>query len=459
MKSDDGRESHITVELKYIPIKMRLDPSESINNMGTLRVEIYDGADLPAADRNGYSDPYCKFMLNGKQVHKTEVQKKTLHPAWNERFDVAIKSRIAANFMVECWDWDRGGGDDHLGSAEINLNILEPFQTQQVTLGLDGKSGSVRLNMLFKPDYVIRSRQGSSTFQGTFAVPGKVIGAPVKGVGKGAVFVGGNVLRGATFVGRGFRRRKTDGGGEEVIETTEDAASPPERKSNVINSFPPSSTPSVIVNNNRDSTSGPPPQTPTPTSHHRRVPSTGAASTTSAIPSGADVGTATFAVVSASGFDGSNIRVFVRQHTPKGQKEVHKTKIVKLSGTDTRKVQWDPTQETFKVTCPADAQFGVQVKDVHTFGADADLGEGMLVVPDATGAGAGVDKTVHCGHGTVVVRSSFAPSAAGAASPVGASAGVVDGAGLSATPSPARGVSRRFLSKSPRESRQSTPAE
>lgn len=67
--------------MKYIPVKMELDPSESINNMGTLRVDVLDADDLPAADRNGYSDPYCKFNLNDKDIHKTKIQKKSLHPA------------------------------------------------------------------------------------------------------------------------------------------------------------------------------------------------------------------------------------------------------------------------------------------------------------------------------------------------------------------------------------------
>ena len=106
LKDKEGRTSKITISLKFLPVKMKLDPSESINNQGQLRVEVLDAADLPAADRNGYSDPYCKFLLQGQEVYKTKTQKKTLHPAWNEFFEVPVRSRTAGNFEVDVYDWD-----------------------------------------------------------------------------------------------------------------------------------------------------------------------------------------------------------------------------------------------------------------------------------------------------------------------------------------------------------------
>ncbi|KAI7096298.1 tricalbin, partial [Hortaea werneckii] len=51
LKDENGRESKITVSMRFLPVKMELDPSESFNNSGNLRVEVLDAADLPAADR------------------------------------------------------------------------------------------------------------------------------------------------------------------------------------------------------------------------------------------------------------------------------------------------------------------------------------------------------------------------------------------------------------------------
>ena len=195
LKSKNGALSKVVVKLRYLPVKMQLDPSESINNSGTLRVDVLDAADLPSADRNGFSDPYCKFRLNDKEVYKTKVQKKTLHPSWNEFFEVPVPSRTAANFTCDVYDWDFGDKADHLGATKINLTALDPFHSHEESYLLDGMSGAVRLKMLFKPAYVTRHRQGTSTFSGTFAPAGKVVGAPVKVVGS----VGGGVVKGASF--------------------------------------------------------------------------------------------------------------------------------------------------------------------------------------------------------------------------------------------------------------------
>ena len=394
LKGSDGAVNKVTFKMRYLPVEMHLDPSESINNQGTLRVDILDAADLPSADRNGYSDPYCKFKLNGKEVFKTKVQKKTLHPAWNEFFEVAVPSRTAADFTCDVYDWDFGDKADFLGAAKLNLEVLEPFQPQELHYALNGKSGVLRLKMLFKPDYVTRHRQGTSTFSGTFAPAGKVVGAPVKGVGKVGGAVGGGVIKGASFLKRGFTGRHSSKDEAMVVNGAngEPETAPPST---------PSGTPSrsaALV----DGSSAP----GTPLTPHSRTKSSGA-STLGGTPRGADSGTASFIIVSATGYPpDADVRVHVKMMGSKGAKEVFKTKAVKSSsGT----VEYDSSHENFKVNCSADTQFQVAVKDRETF-RDKDLGEGMFFVSDQ---GSGSEQAVKAGPGSVTIRSSFAAAASG----------------------------------------------
>lgn len=403
---------------------MQLDPSESINNMGTLRVDVLDAADLPSADRNGYSDPYCKFKLNGKDVFKTKVQKKTLHPAWNEFFECPVKSRTAADFKCDVYDWDFGDKADHLGTTAINLELLEPFQAQEVSLVLDGKSGTIRLKLLFKPDYIIRSRQGSSTFSGTFAPAGKIVGVPVKGVG----LVGGGVVKGASFLKHGFRKSKS----------SRDDTNGVEEPATIINGdFPtPDATPQGTPSRAMPLTDGSP-STPVTPPHNRTRSFGSTLGGAGGTPSKADEGTATFTVVSATGYPPSaHVRVYIKQMGAKGSKEVHKTKGIK---SPSGQVSWG-SNETFKVSCSADTQFQVLVKDHTMFGSGDDLGEGLFFVDDQ-GSG-GTEKTVKAGSGSVVMKSTFTPADGGRP-------GTAGNGGESGRTSPdsKRGVRRNFLSK------------
>ena len=218
LKSSAGEIYKVKVSMKYLPVNIVLDASESINNMGDLRVELTEARNLPAADRSGYSDPYCVFILNGERVFKSKVVKKTLNPTFDEKFEVTIPSRTAADFVMEVYDWDFGGSDDFLGKARIDLAALEPFQSKDISVPLDGKSGEVKLRLVFKPAYIMRLRRGtSSTFgggagrvvTGIAGAPVKVVGTGVKGVGKGVGAAAGGIGGAASFVKKGLTRKKT----------------------------------------------------------------------------------------------------------------------------------------------------------------------------------------------------------------------------------------------------------
>lgn len=417
---------------------MQLDPSESINNMGRLRVDVLDGEDLPSADRNGKSDPYCKFELNGQEVYKTKVQKKTLSPVWNEYFEVNVPSRTAAEFVVNVFDYDFADKPDFLGSAAINLEPLDPFKPSESRLLLDGKSGSVRIRLLFRPDYVTRSVQGASTFSGTFAAPGRIVtgvaGAPIKGGVAVAGAVGHGVGKGASFLKRGvFGGKKKDGGDEaangalpDVMEEAAAAAGngndgAPAGGPRGMPALPEVVAPVPAIEA---------PQNGSPGHSRTRSIATSSVHSTAAGGGGAS-GTATFTVVGAANFPPStDLYIVVSQLSPK-DKVIGKTKHHK-SATG----QWT-FDESFTAKCTSDAQFKIEAKGDHFVGKSDDLGEHVYFV-DETGTAA--PKELSVGAGVVTVKSSF------------------QAAELSAPDTPKSTLRRSFLSKRDgRPSRETTP--
>lgn len=430
LRTDEGKDGWVKVSLKYIPIQMELDPSESINNMGKLRVDVLDAVELPSADRNGKSDPYCKFELNEQEVYKTKVIKKTLNPTWNEYFEVAVPSRTGAKFHVNVYDYDFADKPDFLGAAVINLDSLEPFKASEAKYILDGKSGSIRLRLLFRPDYVTRNSHGTSTFSGLGA-PTRIVtgvaGAPIKGGVAVAGVVGHGVGKGASFLKRGILGGKKDKENGTVPEqpeipivTTSSAdgglIEPGLRKATGL-----SETPDTSQNITTSQASSP---------SHARTKSV-ATSIHSTMAGGGPKGTATFTIVGASGYPSStDLFVLVSQLSPK-EKVVGKTKHFKASDG-----KWN-FEETFKVSCNADAQFKIEAKGDHFIGSNDSLGEHVYFV-DETGSGAAKELTV--GDGTVTLKSTFQP------------------AETDAPDTPKSHLRRSFLSKrEPRASRESTP--
>ncbi|GME77938.1 unnamed protein product [[Candida] boidinii] len=85
-----GHDEPVTIELNgnrikflfdYIPNSSHLSPSESMNDTGIMELNFKSGSGLMAADRNGKSDPFVLLFLNGVEIFKSSVAKKTLDPS------------------------------------------------------------------------------------------------------------------------------------------------------------------------------------------------------------------------------------------------------------------------------------------------------------------------------------------------------------------------------------------
>ncbi|KAJ7139747.1 C2 domain-containing protein [Mycena epipterygia] len=195
LQDEDRGSSTVMIESRYVPVPVTLEPRESINNQGTLRVDLLDGTDIRGVDRGGKSDPFATFTLNGQKVHKSQTKKKTLTPVWNENFTCTVPSRVAADFSLEIFDWNQLGTAETLGEAQINLADFEPFESVERTLDLvssKGQHGHIRVRLMFQPEIIAKSRKSTSTFSTAGRAMTQFGGLPVT-AGKG-------VLHGVTGV-------------------------------------------------------------------------------------------------------------------------------------------------------------------------------------------------------------------------------------------------------------------
>ncbi|KAF9023422.1 tricalbin [Hymenopellis radicata] len=167
-----------------------LEPRESINNQGVLRLDLLYGRDFVAADRGGKSDPYAVFSLNGQKVIKSQTKKKTLNPEWNEEFIISVPSRVGADFTVEVFDWNQLEQAKSLGEGRIDLAEVEPFEALERDIQLSsakhGKKGQVHIRMMFQPEIIAKSRQKTSTFSSAGRAMTQIGGLPVS-AGKGVI--------------------------------------------------------------------------------------------------------------------------------------------------------------------------------------------------------------------------------------------------------------------------------
>lgn len=118
--------------------------------INSVTIFLFEGKDLPAMDRNGLSDPFCKFKL-GTEKHRTRIAYKTLNPRWMEQFDLFIYDPEDKEIEITVWDWDRGLRNDYMGKAVVNVSNLEGEKLHDLWLDVENEGehcGSIHLSVL-----------------------------------------------------------------------------------------------------------------------------------------------------------------------------------------------------------------------------------------------------------------------------------------------------------------------
>lgn len=101
-----------------------------------LRVHLKSGNNLVAMDKNGASDPYVKFKIGGRLLHKSKTVHRELNPIWDEVFVAPIEDPFKP-ITIKVFDYDWGLQDDFMGATKIFLPDLELGKVEELVLPLE----------------------------------------------------------------------------------------------------------------------------------------------------------------------------------------------------------------------------------------------------------------------------------------------------------------------------------
>lgn len=204
----------IKILTEFFPSAVKLPPLDTVLDVGTVTLDILSANALPSVDSNGKSDPFCVVKLDGIEIYRTDKQRRTLQPVWNDAVSFPMLSRSRQLLILEIYDWDLTHDDELLGLANLDLSLIIPNNSTQVELQLDTK-GTVLIRATFKPEF-IRPMLNQSTglnidLNAVTKVPLKVVGgaAGIAGnaVGTGIALVSDGVSIGGSFL-KGITKSK-----------------------------------------------------------------------------------------------------------------------------------------------------------------------------------------------------------------------------------------------------------
>uniref|UniRef100_A0A0P5T207 Multiple C2 and transmembrane domain-containing protein n=1 Tax=Daphnia magna TaxID=35525 RepID=A0A0P5T207_9CRUS len=145
------------MSVSSLPPLLSLQQSGSIQPLGPFRLHVVlkQGRDLAAKDSCGTSDPYVKFKLGNKVIHRSKTVYRDLNPIWEEDFYAHVDD-LNTPLHIRVFDYDWGLQDDFLGAATFDLNQLELNKVNLYSLDLfaddmDGRQGIIDLSIGLYP--------------------------------------------------------------------------------------------------------------------------------------------------------------------------------------------------------------------------------------------------------------------------------------------------------------------
>ena len=119
-----------------------------------INIHLIGASNLPAADANGLSDPYCLFtILNTKTSIKSRRIDKCINPKWDEYFTIPVNSLNSDILRLEILDWDKRGKDDKLCMLDfplLNYELGKIYSDKYTCTPLEGKKAGTTVELMFQ---------------------------------------------------------------------------------------------------------------------------------------------------------------------------------------------------------------------------------------------------------------------------------------------------------------------
>ncbi|KAJ3325865.1 hypothetical protein HDV06_002250 [Boothiomyces sp. JEL0866] len=145
----------INLGFSFFPVELDVAVNDKYDT-GVLQFDLLSAKNLPAVDSNGFSDPYCIVTLNGNNVHKSKIHKKTLNPVFDERIYIDIYSRMKSTIDLHLKDYNQFTHNVSLGHCRIPLSSIVPDEVINMTVPLDIGQGTVDICFIFQPKEIAK---------------------------------------------------------------------------------------------------------------------------------------------------------------------------------------------------------------------------------------------------------------------------------------------------------------
>ena len=108
-----------------------------VSSQWEINLHLIKASNLPFADSNGLSDPYCVFsILNTKISKKSRRIDKSLNPEWDDYFSIPIQSLNSDVLRIEVIDWDKIGKHKKLCKKDFIIKDYNPGSVYHSTYTL-----------------------------------------------------------------------------------------------------------------------------------------------------------------------------------------------------------------------------------------------------------------------------------------------------------------------------------